>query len=479
MSYDRSQVVCYCDADQGGGMSVCKKCKEDSLQKFCWFFEKSSRALTCTHLGFNEFCKSTFAINFSNHKHVDEKDIPNINATASKMSANGGHYIDTMDGPRRIYPTEDGPGRREFVGSSGGGDKYLIKNRYSIKKSQELKDAEDGDRSEVAYDLLGYGEEECIKAATKDLEEKYLLVDKQPGFWDLDKDPDMSDLMCEFEKWEDAQMDHCVVGTPSSDHQKMDICHPEFWKDIEGKHPEPFTTITMEDYLTGKWIPVCKDLVPFEHHVKGQNPCTEFYYHHIAGEAHSHCMGITDGEDDVKENPEFAKIMMDFLDGNDIPTVFDGQLKLIEGGAHSHGMPTDEPTLGQRVSARMAGDYSGSLTHEQWDVVAKQAQQDLKDQRLSWSEPINMHVTKSYLNDMMHDMCAAYCHKYGLYLDMSNPNLYTIYKSDGYFISLRDLYRDGVYPLDMNFIMVDGTPQDELDFESFLDQAPKMVSCGR
>ena len=124
-------------------------------------------------------------------------------------------------------------------------------------------------------------------------------------------------------------------------------------------------------------------------------------------------------------------------------------------------------------------DYSGSLTHEEWDVLSKQVAEEVKNQKLTWYEPINMSVTTSYLQELMEGMCAAYSKKYGLFLDMSNPNLYTIYKADGHFISLRQLYRDGVYPMDMNFKMIDGTPQDELDFEPFVDQASLMVSSGR
>jgi hypothetical protein len=146
----------------------------------------------------------------------------------------------------------------------------------------------------------------------------------------------------------------------------------------------------------------------------------------------------------------------------------DGNVKFIN---HVHSNPCAE--------APIAGDYSGSLTHEEWDVLAKQAAQDLEEQKLWWEAPPNMNQPLSYLKEMMESMCAAYSEKYGLFLDMTNPNLYTIYKSDGHFISLRDLYRDGVYPLDMNFKMIDGTPQDELDFEPFVDQAGKMVSCGR
>lgn len=36
-------------------------------------------------------------------------------------------------------------------------------------------------------------------------------------------------------------------------HHFLDIAHPIFWTDSHGKHPAPFTTITEEDVLNGKW----------------------------------------------------------------------------------------------------------------------------------------------------------------------------------------------------------------------------------
>jgi len=38
-------------------------------------------------------------------------------------------------------------------------------------------------------------------------------------------------------------------------HSKMQIFHATWWKDQSGNHPEPFTTITAQDVIDGKWIP--------------------------------------------------------------------------------------------------------------------------------------------------------------------------------------------------------------------------------
>jgi nicotinamidase-related amidase len=49
------------------------------------------------------------------------------------------------------------------------------------------------------------------------------------------------------------QIDHIVVTLDT--HQLLDIAHPQFWKNAEGKHPDPFTVITSDDVITGQWIP--------------------------------------------------------------------------------------------------------------------------------------------------------------------------------------------------------------------------------
>ena len=49
-----------------------------------------------------------------------------------------------------------------------------------------------------------------------------------------------------------------VVATLDS-HHKLHIAHPCFWWDAEGKHhPEPFTIISHDDVMSGKWKPRSK-----------------------------------------------------------------------------------------------------------------------------------------------------------------------------------------------------------------------------
>lgn len=37
-------------------------------------------------------------------------------------------------------------------------------------------------------------------------------------------------------------------------HRKVDISHPMWWKDSSGKHPAPFTMISVDDVNAGRWV---------------------------------------------------------------------------------------------------------------------------------------------------------------------------------------------------------------------------------
>lgn len=43
-------------------------------------------------------------------------------------------------------------------------------------------------------------------------------------------------------------------------HHFYDISHPGFWRNSEGEHPDPFTIITNQDIVDGKWFPVFMSL---------------------------------------------------------------------------------------------------------------------------------------------------------------------------------------------------------------------------
>lgn len=44
---------------------------------------------------------------------------------------------------------------------------------------------------------------------------------------------------------------HCTLDC----HQPMDVAHPAWWKDSNGKHPDPFTIISASDVRDGVWVP--------------------------------------------------------------------------------------------------------------------------------------------------------------------------------------------------------------------------------
>lgn len=36
-------------------------------------------------------------------------------------------------------------------------------------------------------------------------------------------------------------------------HHRFDVAHPIFWMDEKGNHPDPFTLISLDDFVSGKW----------------------------------------------------------------------------------------------------------------------------------------------------------------------------------------------------------------------------------
>jgi len=45
------------------------------------------------------------------------------------------------------------------------------------------------------------------------------------------------------------------IGLTQDSHMVIDISHPAFWQDKEGKFPNPFTIISVEDVKSGIWTP--------------------------------------------------------------------------------------------------------------------------------------------------------------------------------------------------------------------------------
>lgn len=86
---------------------------------------------------------------------------------------------------------------------------------------------------------------------------QFLIIDPQNDFADpkgslfvpgADKDAERLQQMLKrhLGKIEDI---HITLDS----HHLLDIAHPLFWVDDRGNHPNPFTTITVEDVQNGKW----------------------------------------------------------------------------------------------------------------------------------------------------------------------------------------------------------------------------------
>ncbi len=84
-----------------------------------------------------------------------------------------------------------------------------------------------------------------------------LIIDPQRDFTCADgslfvpgADEDMERL-ARFVGEHSTELDAIFVTMDS--HRTMHIAHPAFWQDAEGCHPEPFTVITHEDVVCGRW----------------------------------------------------------------------------------------------------------------------------------------------------------------------------------------------------------------------------------
>lgn len=86
-----------------------------------------------------------------------------------------------------------------------------------------------------------------------------LIIDPQNDFCDPSgslfvggADKDIENLTAFVEKYDPKlKKIHVTLDT----HHQLDIAHPGFWVDSDGKSPNPFTLISVEDVEQGKWRP--------------------------------------------------------------------------------------------------------------------------------------------------------------------------------------------------------------------------------
>jgi nicotinamidase/pyrazinamidase len=86
-----------------------------------------------------------------------------------------------------------------------------------------------------------------------------LIIDMQNDFCKTDgalyvKDAEKDILrLGTFIKQHSDKLDHIILT--QDNHHVIDISHPQFWEDSDGKPPEPFTEISTDDIENGKWKP--------------------------------------------------------------------------------------------------------------------------------------------------------------------------------------------------------------------------------
>jgi nicotinamidase-related amidase len=83
-----------------------------------------------------------------------------------------------------------------------------------------------------------------------------LIIDPQVDFCDPngalfvpEADKDIERLSSLIKRAESKDEIHVTLDM----HHLIDIAHPIFWKDSNGRHPNPFTIISMDDIRNGKW----------------------------------------------------------------------------------------------------------------------------------------------------------------------------------------------------------------------------------
>ena len=92
-----------------------------------------------------------------------------------------------------------------------------------------------------------------------------VIIDPQNDFADSKgslfvpgADTDMKDRLPKFINRMKSKITDIHVTLDS--HHKVDIAHPIFWRDSNGNHPTPFTTISVTDVERGVWTPTKTNL---------------------------------------------------------------------------------------------------------------------------------------------------------------------------------------------------------------------------
>lgn len=109
------------------------------------------------------------------------------------------------------------------------------------------------------------------QAATDKVKTMLLIVDMQRDFVHTDGALSVPGALGDVERLIDWIYKNAhgisAIGASLDTHTKMQIFHSAWWRDGSGKHPDPFTVITYEDIVKGKWMAL-KSLKWSIHYVK-------------------------------------------------------------------------------------------------------------------------------------------------------------------------------------------------------------------
>jgi len=134
-----------------------------------------------------------------------------------------------------------------------------------------------------------------------------LLIDFQKDFCDpkgtlfVPGSVEDTERVAKFIRKNMSVIDHIILTADF--HQVINISHPSFWINSEGKHPEPFTQITSKDVFDKKWIPVLykKEAINYIKKLEKQGE----FVHTIWPE---HCIAGTEGCSIVNNIMEAVKM---------------------------------------------------------------------------------------------------------------------------------------------------------------------------
>lgn len=161
-------------------------------------------------------------------------------------------------------------------------DKIVNEERIATRQSRE-------EIRKSLQEVYKLGNQEKVSPAKEDKKKILLmLIDPQndfmPGIGSLPVEGAREDIkrITEF-IYRNIKSITKIMCTQDT-HQTMQIFHPNWWKDANGKKVEPYTVITYDDYRRGLWLPTYGDTNRTEDYLKNMTSIQIWPEHCIEGE---------------------------------------------------------------------------------------------------------------------------------------------------------------------------------------------------